>query len=401
MASTPLTLAALATSAVPGLRVDAYRDHQGAEGFTSAVILSDDTELIVRVPRSSAAEVQLSAEMLGLAALAEGAREALPFAVPQTLGITRSGDTRAVVTTFLSGAEVAAHDIASDALLLQPLAETLVAIHQLPTTIVQESGLSTRSAADARAAATRLVERAAETRMLPDTVHTRWLSVLSAKRLWDFAPCVVHGSLDASQLVIVDDHIVGVLGWNELAVSDPALDLAWLLEAGNDVLEGVVARYTADRGGGGGAELRARAKFYHELEIARWLLHGVDTHDQSVVDDAISMLDRLVDHLVRLGGPLPERPASNSSEAERLLDERPELPVDLRSETAEYEALDEDRAFEIELEFGDDPAVPDSDVPGAPDGEVERPHADRPTMTSAEHPTEPIDPADLPSKPEN
>lgn len=353
MASIPLTLAALATSAVPGLQVVGTRTHSfdGEGAFASAVVATEDAELIVRVPRNSAAEVQQSAEMLGLAALAGGARAALPFAVPEVLGVTRAGETRAVVSTFLAGGRVSAEDLSDDALLLQPIAESIATIHQLPTSLVQQAGLPVRSAEEARQSAARIVERAAETRLLPDTVHGRWLGVLGSARFWDFAPTVVHGSLDAEQLLIVDDQITGVLGWNELSVGDPATDLSWLLAAGHDVLEVVIARY-AERREGGRVELQARASFYHELELARWLLHGIDTHDAAVVDDAISMMDRLVDRLTGIGDPVPVRPATTASEAERVLEETPEVTSDPRSETAEFESLDEDRAFG-EGDFGD------------------------------------------------
>lgn len=358
MSSTPLTLAALATSAVPGLQIVGVRAHSLAGGgaFNSAVIITDDAELIVRVPRDSAAEVQQSAEMLGLAALADGARNVLPFRVSETLGMTRAGDTRAVVSTFLPGGRIDAGDLADDALLLQPIAESLAAIHQLPTSLVQQAGLPTRTAEGVRQAAARLIARAAETRLLPDTVHARWLEVLASPRLWDFAPTVIHGSLDADQLLVEDDRVVGVLGWGELSVGDAALDLSWLLAAGGEVLESVLARYMQLRGAGSGAELRARAQFHHELEVARWLLHGVESHDDAIVDDAVAMLDRLVDRLTGMGDPVPMRAVASAEEVERLLDDAPELPHDPRSETAEYESLDEDRAFlsDDDREFSED-----------------------------------------------
>ncbi|MBN9612509.1 MAG: phosphotransferase, partial [Actinobacteria bacterium] len=194
MSSTPLTLAALATSAVPGLQVVGVRAHtlDGGGAFNSAVIITDDAELIVRVPRDASSEVQQSAEMLGLAALADGARTALPFGVSETLGMTRAGDTRAVVSTFLPGGRIDAGDLEHDALLLQPIADALAAIHQLPTSLVQQAGLPMRTAEEVRESAVRLVARAAETRLLPDTVHARWLEVLASARLWDFAPTVIH-----------------------------------------------------------------------------------------------------------------------------------------------------------------------------------------------------------------
>lgn len=363
MASTPLTLAALATSAVPGLHVLGSRLHSdgGGDEYTSAVVVSEEGELIIRVPRSPAAEVRQSGELLGLAALADGARSALPFEVPEARGITRAGETRAVVTTFLPGGKVTADALESDALLLQPVAEALAAIHLLPVSLVQQAGLPMRSAEEVREQAARLIARAAETRLLPETVHAHWDEAIAAARLWDFAPTVVHGSLDADQLLVEDERITGVLGWSELSVGDPAADLSWLLAAGSEVLDAVLSRYSVRRGLGGIRELRARALLHHQLEVARWLLHGVETHDEAVVDDAVGMLDRLVDRLGRSGATGSLRPASadpalSEGEVRQLLDEMPEVPFDPRTETAEYEALDEDRQFLVDSDFRDPPA---------------------------------------------
>ncbi|MBO1901145.1 phosphotransferase [Leucobacter weissii] len=397
MISTPLTLAALATSAVPGLRVVGSRAHDD-EGYDAAVLVSDERELLVRVPRTTVAEVRQSGELLGLAALSRGAREELPFRVPETLGVTRAGDTRAVVSTFLPGGRIAAADLESDALLLLPIAEALAAIHRLPTALVHQSGLPARSAEEVRRNAARLVERAAETRLLPRTVHGRWLQLLGQTQLWDFDPTAVHGSFDADQVLVDEDRVVGVLGWGDFSVGDPAADLAWLLEAGPEVLDAVIARYSAGRGSGGGGDLRFRAQLHHELGVAAWLIHGVEAHDDAIVEDAVGMLDRLVDRLSRPGGAAPARRPASPGEAERILDEVPELPEDRRSETAEYEALDEDRAFSLEADFADDGHEDlEEGPPGARESRSD-PGDDSADATeayrrdAAEHATEPIDP---------
>ena len=359
MASTPFTLAALATSAVPGLEVTGTRPHtSGSAGsFTSAVLSTDRGDAIVRVPANSAAEVQQSAELLGLAALAEGTRASLPFSVPETLGVTRAGDTRAVVSTFLPGSPAVVELIETDSVLLRDTAEAIAAIHSLPTGIVRENGLPDRSTADVRTLATRLVQRAAKTGMLPATVRQRWVEVLEASRVWSFETTVVHGSLGPESLLVDESGLRGVLGWHELGTGDPAGDLAWLLDAEPGTFEAVLARYSTKRGLSGQRELTARARFYHELEVAKWLLHGVDTHDQGVVEDAVSMLDRLVDRLSILGTVVPPREVLSEQQVERMLDETPEVEYDPRSETAEFESLDEDRAFGADFDFGDEGAT--------------------------------------------
>ena len=365
MASSPFTLAALATSAVPGLTVSAVdlNEDRGGE-FVSARIVGDGRELLVRVPRTPTAEVAQSAELLSLAALAEGARSALPFEVPETLGLTRAGDSRAVVTTLLDGAHIEVGDLESDALLLQPIAETIAAIHALPTALAQQGGLPVRDAVEVRAQIARLVDRAQQTRLLPETVHHRWMEALEATSLWDFAPTTVHGAFSADVLLVQDERISGVLDWSEFAVGDPAADLAWLLAAGDEVFETVLARYAAISDTGHVGWLRARAKLYRELEVAEWLLHGVEAHDQDIVSDAVSMLDRMVDRLSRMTSPVPTRTGLGDAEVAQLLDEIPDAPDGL-SETAAFEALDEDRMFHADTDFIE-PLTDDAQEDGDP-----------------------------------
>lgn len=353
MASIPFTLAALSTSAVPGLVVFGVREHESDDAFVSAVIAAEGDDLLVRVPRTQQAEVQQSAELLGLAALTEGPRSRLPFAAPTALGMTRAGDTRAVVTTFLDGARFEASDLTDDAILLQPLAEAIAAIHDLPLTVAQHGGLPVRSAQDLRVLATRLVDRADATRLLPETVRRRWTHVLETADLWDFSPTMVHGSLDAEQIRLEEGAITAVLGWSEFGIGDPAADLAWLLAAGTEVLDGVIARYARARNSESLSHLRARAALYHELEVARWLLHGTETHDQAVIDDAVAMLDRMVGTGGALGAAFTEAVAAaplSSDEVVALLEQTPRID-DAQSDTAAFEALDEDRMFGVDTDF--------------------------------------------------
>ncbi len=390
MASIPFTLAALSTSAVPGLVVFGVREHESDDAFVSAIIATEDDELLVRVPRTHQAEVQQSAELLGLAALTEGPRSRLPFAVPTALGMTRAGETRAVVTSFLDGARFEADDLTHDAILLQPLAEAIAAIHELPLTVAQHGGLPVRSAQDLRVLATRLVDRADATRLLPETVRRRWTHVLETSDLWDFSPTMVHGSLDAELIRVDEGAITAILGWSECSVGDPAADLAWLLAAGPDVLDGMIARYARARNSESLSHLRARAALYHELEVARWLLHGTETHDQTIIDDAVTMLDRMVGSGGALGAAFTAAVAAaplSSEEVIALLDQTPEI-TDAQSDTAAFEGLDEDRMFGVDTDFIE-PLDADSD--GAQDGSSE---ADASETPDAEE-TDVIDPLDV------
>jgi hypothetical protein len=119
--------------------------------------------------------------------------------------------------------------------------------------------------------------------------------------LWQFNPTVVNGTVSAESFVIAEHEVgqivVGRIGWSGLRSSDPAHDLHWLSGAG-EAADSVFAAYTAASSRTPDARIRVRAMLYAELELARWLLHGKDTHDQAVVDDAVSMLDGLVEHVL-------------------------------------------------------------------------------------------------------
>lgn len=394
MASIPFTLAALATSAVPDLVVLGVTSEEQDEAFRSAVITNGTDEFLVRVPRTELAEVRQSAELLGLASLSEGSRAVLPFSVPETLGMTRAGDTRAVVTTHLSGDQFEVDALREDSLLLQPIAAMLAAIHGLPLGVAQQGGLPIRTAQDLRLQATRTIDRAEATRLLPQTVLDRWKHVVESSELWDFAPTMVHGSLDADQLRIADEQITGVNGWSELSVGDPAGDFAWLLNAGPEVLDGVLARYAKLHTSVSFPHVRARAALYSELEIARWLFHGIDTHDETVVNDAVAMLDRLVDTIGVFGerlGPLQNQTPLDEGEVVALLEETPEV-TDVLSDTAAYEALDEDRMFGVDTDFIEPLQDSPSDAPtAASEGAKPRGGDDEDAQL-----TEPIDEDDLP-----
>jgi len=321
MASTPFTLAALATLAIPGLEVRSAREHTygDADELIAAVLQTNQGDLIVRVPRDEPAEQILGGELISLSALTQGARSLLPFEAPTILGQTKAGSTRAVVSTFLAGNKISSEKISAEALILSSIATSLRAIHALPISVVADAGLPVRSAVEARENAARLIRRAQDTRFVPASVIARWESVLDDDRVWEFEPTVTHGNMSSEQLLIQNEHVTGVLGWSSLSVDDPATDLAWLCAAGEATFDSALTHYKQEREVSSPEAFRARAFFSHELEVAKWLLHGFDSHDQSVIDDAVQMFDNLVDQLPSAPEAVPRHEALTVSEVESIL----------------------------------------------------------------------------------
>jgi aminoglycoside phosphotransferase (APT) family kinase protein len=297
MARSHLTLAALATSAVSGADIVSSRTLSSATHgrFDSAVVtLRSGEEYVVRVPVNSDAESEQSRDLVALNALTPGVRSRLPFHIPAFVGQAPIGETRAVVYDFIQGSPASLDDIGGEHSASDSIGRAIAAVHSLPTSVVSDAGLATNTPAQIAATSRKLADRAAASGKVPKELLTRWSLALEDSALWQFQPAVVNGALAPESFLVADDQVTGIIGWQNLRVGDPALDLFWLNSASRaESADRVYLAYEnavtkpADR------QLRKRARLYAELEIARWLLHGVDTRDQAIIADAESMLASL------------------------------------------------------------------------------------------------------------
>ena len=222
---------------------------------------------------------------------------------------------------MLGADELTAHDRLATSVGL-----AIAAIHSLPTGFIADAGLPRQTAEQSRDAVVELVGRAADTGHLPAAILRRWEEATDDDALWRFRPTVVNGALTADSILVEGDTVSGVLGWSSLAESDPARDLHWLLTSRGQAAEAALGAYVGARNGGADAHLPQRALLYGELELARWLLHGVDARDEAIVDDAVGLLDGLVESVHdRSSEPLsPETgPILAVGDVERMLDETP------------------------------------------------------------------------------
>lgn len=390
MARSHLTLAALATSAVPGLTVVGSGPlGLGATGdFDSALLRTENGgDVVVRVPTSQRAETEQARELIALSALTDGIRSRLPFSVPTILGQTPAGDTRAVVSSYVAGFQVSADTLPAGDGVATSIGGAIAALHAVPGSFVGDVGLPVQSAEDSRAEASSVVDRATATRLLPAAVGTRWADAIADDALWQFNPSVVNGTVSAESFVIADHEVgqivVGMIGWSGLRLSDPAHDLHWLSGAG-EAAESVFAAYSAASSRAPDSRIRVRAMLYAELELARWLLHGKDVHDQSIVDDAVSMLDGLVEHVLGdVMHPLSQQtgPVLSVDDVETLLNRTPRTGSPRGGTGMETDSYDRS---EIENVLGireRDETGPESDDPSAGPGERDDDRLDEASST--------------------
>jgi macrolide phosphotransferase len=295
----PLTLAALATAAVPGLDVRSARTAADPGDYDAAVVTdADGVRWTVRAPRSPQAGAALEAEAELLASLQHYvASGVLSFAVPRISGSAALPEGgRAVVHPAVEGDPLDVEALHPGPGLAADLGRVIASVHELPRSVVDDAGLPAYDAETYRERRMAELDEAAATGRVPAALLRRWEAALEDVSLWRFQPVVVHGDLGPDQVLVSRGRVTTVTGWSDARVADPADDLAWLLvsappEAVDSVMEAYQLRRTelTDR------RLTDRALLVGELALARWLLHGVRHGLDDVVADALDMLADLED----------------------------------------------------------------------------------------------------------
>jgi len=289
-AKSPLALAALASAAIRGLEpIHTRRLEATADDVDSAVIEDNLKRVwVVRAPRTPAAGIRLEQETQLIAQLISW----LPFSLPQAEGTAalRTGG-HAVVHRQLSGHPIRPLELLHRPGLATMYGRAVAAIHDLPIRLIEEAGLPVYSAEEYRFRRLAELDRAAATGQVPHRLLARWERAVEEVGVWRFVPCCVHGDLAGDNVLVDGDTITGVVEWSETRVADPADDLAWLaIGVTEPALDGVLAAYIAGRRDPPDGSLRRRARLSAEFALARWLMHGVSTDDQEIIDDAVQML---------------------------------------------------------------------------------------------------------------
>lgn len=344
MARSPLTLAASVTSALPDVGViDVATLSEGAAGrYDSAVATLDDgRRIVVRVPAVEDAVDELAAEARALRALTAGVRAVLPFRAPELLGEAGIGTSRAIVVDLLPGYRVDPSFLPAGRGAATAIGSALAGIHALPVAVIRAEGLAVHSPAQTREGARRLVDRADASGCLPFGLLRRWSQAVATDALWQFESTVVLGGADPSAFLLEDNEqgpsVTGMLGWHGLAAGDPAVDMRWLASA-PDAADDVFEAYTESLARAADPLLRERARLYAELEYAKWLIHGHESGNDSIVSDAVGLLDSLVASVGE--NPLVSANATDVDDALALLERVPEGatgPVDTSMHTDTYD----------------------------------------------------------------
>jgi len=295
MSLTPLMLSALATSAVPGFQVVSAQQMSTAERNSALVHDVDGRAWVVELPATDSENARLLARVDALGALTEGLRQRLAFSVPRVAGTTEVQGRTLVVQEYLPGLSPRAKNITPG--MAVSLGTALSHIHELPTSTVLEHRREARSSLDELRDAAGIVDKAAASAVLPQSLLRRWETACEDRGLWQFEPTVIHSRMQLGRFLFDGETVVGVTGWRMFHIGDPARDLAWLTTPTSATFaQGVITAYRSERPSTDRWFLQ-RARFWAELDIARWLVHGLETSDDAVISDATDMLQALNDRV--------------------------------------------------------------------------------------------------------
>ena len=102
---------------------------------------------------------------------------------------------------------------------------------------------------------------------------------------WRFKPTVAHGDLGPEHMLVTESGaLAGVIDWEELAVQDPATDLAWLLHAWPPIGTRVAAQLRVETR----EALTRRTPFLYELMPFHEVIYGLESDQPLFVESALS-----------------------------------------------------------------------------------------------------------------
>ncbi|MGW6174658.1 macrolide 2'-phosphotransferase [Arthrobacter sp. NPDC055138] len=306
MRKTPLELAAIASAAVPGLTPTGVAGlPDDAADFQSAVLTdSAGKRWRVRSPKHPEASMRLETELLVLRAFSPAIRAELPFQVPTVAGTVQQSELRTFVYNHVPGSIFGLEAlVASAASVPVSIGRATAGIHDLPPAMVDAADLPSYTADQFRQRKLNELDQAATTGKIPPALLRRWEHALEDVALWKFNPCVVHGDLHEDNLLVHDGSVGSVTGWTDLRIGDPADDFAWLVAVHEQSFADVVLEsYRKYRKDPVDPHLMRRAALAAEFALAQWLVRGLAAEDQTMVDEAVEMLNELESDVAEHGG---------------------------------------------------------------------------------------------------
>lgn len=318
----PGYLAALASSAVPGLDPVAVRAARGLPGNRCDVAFVTDTQhraWVVRVPTTAAVGAQLDTSVPLLALISRR----LPFQVPSPRGFIAVPEGRAMVYPFLHGRSVVLEETPPGPGVAAEIGRALAALHNVDRAVFEEAGLPAYDSETYRRRHLADLDRAAATGHVPTALLSRWERALEDVSAWRFAPTPVHGDLGGGRVLVsfTDEEdsstasVRAITGWEHAQVADPADDFAGVAdECSAEAFESVLEAYAVARIERPDRHLRLRARLASELRALRRLLDAVTAGEPLLITRRAAELRALDERTADLPDLVPPPPVEPQPE---------------------------------------------------------------------------------------
>ncbi len=376
----PLTLAALASAAVPGLdpsTVEGVLPQGPLDPYEVAFIQdADHRRWVIRSPRTPAASAQLEQSAALLALLARRLTMPVP-AVKGWVALPEGG--RAAVHSYLTGRMVVLADVAAGSRLAIGLGRALGHLHNLDLGVYDEAGVPGYDAETHRSRGLADLDRVAGSGKVPSGLLARWEATLEDRGLWSFTSAPTHGAIGEGTILASPDDgeepdVKAFLGWELARVADPADDFAELVGALTpEALDTVFEAYAHARVERPDDGLLRRAALAHQMGLARTMVAATSAGDETGAERAVTAL-RALDEELSVADATAREPASSPAVVTTA--------ASAGTEPVPQTSADPDAAEPVAEPEGSEESEESEDVTGAVEVEAPQP----PTPVSSERP---------------
>ncbi len=301
-----ISLAALASAALKDADiVGTCLPQSQSDDFLSTNILvksveRKNKEYTVIAPRSKNAALTLARHVSILSSLSI-ARENKEFTISTLIPIASypiPNVGKAYIFEPVVGRPLDDADLFTSTSYASAVAKAISSLHSLKDTIAINNSLPAYTVTDIQRRLLSDLDEGMQTRKLPKALFSRWEKMIEDVSLWRLTPCVIHANLSADSFYVKSYMVSGIVDFTNMHIGDPAEDFAWLFGvASSDTLNRVFKVYNQLNPQPDFKSFVERAKLHSELMILKWLLHGVHTNNNEIVEDAAQMLSELSDSI--------------------------------------------------------------------------------------------------------
>ncbi|HYJ60722.1 MAG TPA: phosphotransferase, partial [Actinomycetota bacterium] len=253
---------------------------------TYEVTAADGAVWIVQSPRTAYAAERLRAQAALLPELAHGVSATIPTpAVPL-------GDPPLLIYPRIEGVPC---DEAGGGIWPERLGRFLYDLHAVPPEFVGLRALTPARLREAtRATCADLAAGVLPSLGLDERARAEAMlgALLDDDEMWRFAPVLTHGDLGPAHVLVTSaGDLAGIIDWEEAALDDPVVDLAWWLHAAPASGERALEAY----GGAPDRRFRDRARIRFALMPWHEVAYGLGAGGPAFVESGLAgVRDRLV-----------------------------------------------------------------------------------------------------------